>query len=118
MVITFLFPHPSKVPDGGYKIIYQYANLLKRDGHQVNIVYAGTVLWSKKSLFHKMTAILSLYNERLNRHDRIATLKKLKSSYKQIVNDYNAPTLLTELKKRLFLINLRAFDALCNFKNK
>lgn len=37
--ITFLLPNAADRPVGGYKVVYEYANRLVRDGYQVNIVY-------------------------------------------------------------------------------
>lgn len=53
--ISFIFPHQADEPAGGYKIIYEYANRLVADGHKVNIIYSGSLFWSKKSLYHKLT---------------------------------------------------------------
>lgn len=54
-IITFIFPHPVSGPTGGYKVVYEYANRLAADGHKVNIVYSGSLFWSKKSLYFKLT---------------------------------------------------------------
>ena len=53
--ISFIFPHPVDGPTGGYKVVYEYANRLANDGHAVNIVYSGSLFWSKKSLYYKLT---------------------------------------------------------------
>lgn len=53
--ITFLFPSPGLSPAGGYKVVYEYANRLASDGFGVNIVYAGSIFWSKKPLYYKIT---------------------------------------------------------------
>lgn len=53
--IVFLFPHPCSGPTGGYKVVYEYANRLVADGYRVDIVYAGSIFWRKRSLYHKMT---------------------------------------------------------------
>lgn len=53
--ISFIFPHPVDGPTGGYKVAYEYANRLVADGHKVNIVYSGSIFWSKKRLFYKLT---------------------------------------------------------------
>lgn len=53
--ITFIFPHPVSGPTGGYKVVYEYANRLAAEGHKVNIVYSGSLFWSKKSLYFKLT---------------------------------------------------------------
>lgn len=53
--ITFIFPSPGVNPTGGYKVVYEYANRLVADGYQVNIVYAGSIFWSQKTLYYKIT---------------------------------------------------------------
>lgn len=53
--ITFIFPHPAAEPVGGYKVVFEYANRLAADGHKVNIVYSGSLFWSKKPLYFKLT---------------------------------------------------------------
>ena len=54
-IISFIFPHHSPEPAGGYKVVYEYANRLVADGHKVNIVYSGSLFWKKKSLYFKLT---------------------------------------------------------------
>lgn len=56
--IVFLFPHPATGPTGGYKVIYEYANRLVVDGYDVHIVYSGSIYWSKKDPYHKMTCCI------------------------------------------------------------
>lgn len=53
--ITFLFPHPTAGPAGGYMVVYEYANRLAADGYNVNIVYSGSIFWTKKTRFHRIT---------------------------------------------------------------
>lgn len=62
--ITFIFPHPVDGPAGGYKVVYEYANRLVADGYKVNVVYAGSLFWQKKSLYFKLTNCVR-YVERL-----------------------------------------------------
>ncbi len=57
MKILFLFPHPADRPTGGYKVVYEYANSLVADGYEVEIAYAGSIYWRRKSLWHKLTAM-------------------------------------------------------------
>ena len=57
-IICFLFPGSGNSLSGGLKVILEYANRLVKDGYQVHIAYAGSIFWQKKSLFHKLTAIL------------------------------------------------------------
>lgn len=53
MRITFLFCGASPRPAGGYKVVYEYANRLAADNHQVDVVYAahcfrfGQNLWMR-----------------------------------------------------------------------
>ncbi|MBS4212688.1 glycosyltransferase family 4 protein [Neobacillus rhizophilus] len=39
MKITFCLHSPSRVPIGGYKILFEYANRLSENGHQIKIVF-------------------------------------------------------------------------------
>ncbi|MDR2431606.1 MAG: glycosyltransferase family 4 protein [Candidatus Margulisbacteria bacterium] len=41
--VTFLLPHNGAVPAGGFKVVYEYANRLSADGHDVNIVYPCSI---------------------------------------------------------------------------
>lgn len=47
-------PHPV----GGFKIIYEYANMLVNNGFQVNIMLPATLLWKERSLSVKLKGIL------------------------------------------------------------
>ena len=38
-LITFLMPSVQLVPSGGYKIVYEYANRLAKDGYRVVILH-------------------------------------------------------------------------------
>ena len=40
--IVFLMPHDGIVSSGGYKVVYEYANRLAKDGFSVSIVYPNT----------------------------------------------------------------------------
>lgn len=57
MNITFLFPDRGGKPCGANKIVYEYANRLANDGHNVHIVYAGTLFFAKKNIRFKLSAI-------------------------------------------------------------
>lgn len=52
--ITFILPKPSLTPAGGYKVTYEYANMLIKDGYNVNIAYP--------SRLNNIKSILSMYN--------------------------------------------------------
>lgn len=39
MRYNFVLPNNDNVPIGGYKIIYEYANLLAEEGHDVTITF-------------------------------------------------------------------------------
>ncbi len=62
--IIFLFPHPATGPVGGYKVVYEYANRLVTDGYRVDIVYSGSIFWTRKTLYHKLTCCVR-YGQRL-----------------------------------------------------
>ena len=39
--VVFLLPCSASVPVGGFKVVYEYANRLAKDGFLVYIVYAA-----------------------------------------------------------------------------
>lgn len=39
MKICFLFPNTGNIPQGGYKVVYEYGNRLIADGHSVYYIY-------------------------------------------------------------------------------
>ena len=53
--VSFLLPSPGTRPSGGYKVVYEYANRLAADGYTVNIVYAGSLFFARKSTYFKAT---------------------------------------------------------------
>ena len=55
--ITFLYPCEGSNLSGGLKVACEYANRLAEDGFEVHVAYAGSIFYSKKSLFHKLTGI-------------------------------------------------------------
>ena len=59
--IVFFMPRDGSKPIGGFKIVYEYANMLANDGHHVSFVYP-------------------IYIPRLNRNPIIELLRLLKSS--------------------------------------
>lgn len=52
-VFTFLFPRTGEIPIGGFKVIYEYANRLVIDGHNVNIIY-GIVSRPVSNIFMRL----------------------------------------------------------------
>lgn len=58
MTITFLFPNSGSQLSGGLKVVCEYANRLAADGYEVHIAYAGSIFWSKKAWFYKMTGVV------------------------------------------------------------
>lgn len=54
-IITFIFPGHAKYPCGGNKVVNEHANRLAAEGHEVHIVYAGSLFWAKKSPYFKLT---------------------------------------------------------------
>ncbi len=45
MNITFLLPQPPSAPSGGVKVVYQYANGLAAQGHNINLVHPATLFF-------------------------------------------------------------------------
>lgn len=55
MTISFIFPHPVPGATGGYKVIFEYANRLVAEGHKINIIYGGSLFFSQKTMYFKLT---------------------------------------------------------------
>jgi glycosyltransferase involved in cell wall biosynthesis len=55
--ITFLFHQPTISPVGGYKVVYEYANMLAADGYKVYVVYDFFYRWKNSSLISKFRQI-------------------------------------------------------------
>jgi glycosyltransferase involved in cell wall biosynthesis len=59
--ITFILPGSSRVPFGGYKVVFEYANCLSERGHAVTIVHPAhldeTAPWKEK-LYHNARYLL------------------------------------------------------------
>lgn len=64
MIIGFLLPQDSSSPVGGYKIVYEYANLLSRDGYDVKIIYGLHFSYREKSLAQKIWCLLRFLKHR------------------------------------------------------
>ena len=58
--ITFLLPTPPIHPSGGYKVVYEYANRLSKDGFNVKIAYAGTILFNERNFIGKCKSLIKL----------------------------------------------------------
>lgn len=56
-LITFLMPSVQLVPSGGYKIVYEYANRLAKDGYRVVILHPSVCSFWKSSLYGKLKSI-------------------------------------------------------------
>lgn len=48
--ITFLMPMRGDTPIGGYKIVFEYANILVKNGYRVNIIYPSILLRKENNL--------------------------------------------------------------------
>ena len=55
--IAFLLPSTSKIPVGGYKVVFEYANRLAHDGYEVMVVYAGLIDFERKTIIEKLLDI-------------------------------------------------------------
>ncbi|MBM6640867.1 glycosyltransferase family 4 protein [Lacticaseibacillus paracasei] len=52
--LTFILPASNDVPVGGFKIIYQYANALTKDGYDVTICYTYSSLPNSDFFKHRL----------------------------------------------------------------
>lgn len=61
MNITFILPGSSRIPMGGYKVVFEYANSLSERGHAVTIVHPAHLdekaQWTEK-LYHNARYLL------------------------------------------------------------
>ena len=55
--ILFLFPIVKNLPTGGLKVVYDYANRLTEDGHQVTIAYAAYFASTNRTIRQKLKAV-------------------------------------------------------------
>ncbi len=58
MTVVFMLPGVGDRPAGGFKVVYEYANRLAARGHRVHIAYAGSLRWSRKTLYYKLTGVV------------------------------------------------------------
>jgi glycosyltransferase involved in cell wall biosynthesis len=56
--INFVLPGPGANPIGGYKIVYEYANRLIKDGYKINIIHSATLLWKERDIKTKIKGII------------------------------------------------------------
>ena len=56
--ITFLMPGKGSIPVGGFKVVFEYANRLQKDGYDVHIVYPVSILFTKSSIRLKIKQVL------------------------------------------------------------
>ena len=93
-IITFMFPGHAKYPCGGNKVVNEHANRLAADGHEVHIVYAGSLFWAKKSLYFKLTNCFR-YLERLIKgyscRGWFPLDKRIKEHFTLSLNDRHVP---------------------------
>lgn len=54
MKITWVLPQNYDVPIGGYKIVYQYANQLAKEGHHVKIIFLQDPVYNEKGPLHNI----------------------------------------------------------------
>lgn len=58
MRITFIMPSSGLFLSGGFKIVYEYANRLVKDGLSVNIVYPLAVTWEPFDIIYRIKRVL------------------------------------------------------------
>ena len=65
--IVFLMPHDGIVSSGGYKVVYEYANRLAKDGFLVSIVYPNTKKGCLKSFKERVKDVARYVVRYLNK---------------------------------------------------
>lgn len=83
MKIVFLYPAVKNIPNGGLKIIFEYANLLDEDGYDVSIVYASYFSSIDKSILRLVKSIVKYLYLRLFRERMRCRWFKLNSGVKE-----------------------------------
>lgn len=56
--IVFLLPCSASKPVGGFKVVYEYANRLVRDGINVHIVYSSVLFPRELSVVKRILSVL------------------------------------------------------------
>ena len=59
--ICFLLPGPTSQPAGGYKVVYEYANRLAKDGYKVSIYYANSMFCVRYSLLQRFKKVVKFF---------------------------------------------------------
>ena len=66
--ITFLLPMSAAKPAGGFKVVYEYANFLAAQGHQVQVIHPNLLRidepFSALSFKTKLTVLLRYFKEK------------------------------------------------------
>lgn|SRR5574344_237007 len=57
--ILFILPEYYRIPIGGFKVVYEYANRLIEDGYKVSIVYPSFLMFWKSTLKRKLKLIFN-----------------------------------------------------------
>lgn len=90
MKINFCLPGPSKIPIGGYKIVFEYANRLVEKGHEVGIVFDCKQLYTGYHFPEFLRRILSYYAVKTNPRWFLLN-KKVKKIYANGILDHEVP---------------------------
>jgi glycosyltransferase involved in cell wall biosynthesis len=65
--ISFVLPCPSWIPNGGFKVVYEYANRLTSRGHKVVIVHPFFIQGGNNSRIKSITVTASYFRHILKR---------------------------------------------------
>lgn len=96
MNIIILYPAVKNIPIGGLQVIYEYANRLVRDGHNVTILYACYFRELDEGLFRRVKSLAKyIYVQLLRKHQAcqwFALDSRIKERYLYEYNDKNLPS--------------------------
>lgn len=68
MKITFVLPCLSRIPNGGFKVVYEYANRLTMRGHSLTIIHPFYLQWKNLSWKKTLWITANYYRHLLKRH--------------------------------------------------
>lgn len=67
-IITFVLPGKAIKPVGGYKVIFEQANMLVKDGYLVNIIYPLKVTNKKQNFFKRLKLIKKIMEMKIKKN--------------------------------------------------
>lgn len=117
--IVFLLPTHSRYPIGGFKIVYEYANFLITQGYRITIVYAGTLLWKRRTFKIKIESSLRYIFYKISKkyspHNWFKLDSNIKLRFVSSLNEINIPRadiiFATSMETAIYLNDYKKIDS-------